>query len=250
MWRIHDLGSPGDRRQGESAGNPLGGDDQIGDDAFVIAREHRAGAGESGLHFVSDEHHALGAAPRRERGQETRSGNDESALALDGLDDHSGEVLRADLLFDDGDRTGRRGWSVDVTVAERVGQRGTVDLWGERPEPALVRLVLGGHRHREIGAAVVGVLEHHHRLPTGVRPRDLDGVLHRLGPGIEQRRALVVIPGSEPVERLGHFHIALVRGDHETGVGERLHLRGHRVHDRRRAVADGGDRDPGSEVDQ
>ena len=67
---------------------------------------------------------------------------------------------------------------------------------------------------------------------------DLDGVLDRLGAGVEQRGALVVVARGELVERLGDGDVALVRRDHEARVGERLDLGLDRVDDARRAVAD------------
>ena len=115
---------------------------------------------------------SLRAAPLEERGQEPGRRLDEAALALDGLDDERGEVLGADLLLDLVDRAGGgRSPSTVLAVAERVGQRRAVDLGGERAEAVLVRHVLGGQRHREVGAAVVGVVE-----------RD-DGLLPRYGRG-------------------------------------------------------------------
>ena len=76
--------------------------------------------------------------------------------------------------------------------AQRVGHRHPVDLAGERAEALLVRHVLGGQRHRQVGAAVVGVVERDHRLPPGVVAGDLDRVLDRLGARVEQRGALLV----------------------------------------------------------
>ena len=53
--------------------------------------------------------------------------------------------------------------------AVRVGHRHPVDLVGERAEAVLVRHVLRGQRHRQVGAAVVGVVERDDRRPAGVR---------------------------------------------------------------------------------
>jgi hypothetical protein len=94
------------------------------------------------------------------------------------------------------------------------------------------------------------VVEDHHGVAAGGPAGDLDRVLHRLGAGVEQRRALVVIAGGEPVELLADLHVALVGGDHEAGVGERRDLLDDPVNDQFGAVADRGHRDPGAEVDQ
>ena len=208
-----------------------------------------AGAGEAGLHLVGDEHDPVRVRPLDQCGQEPRRGHDEAALALDRLDHQRGEVLGADVPLEVLDAAGGRGGAVEA-VAERVGHRRPVDLRRERAEPVLVRHVLGGHRHRQRRAAVVGVLEHRDgRAPRG-QPRDLDGVLHRLRAGVEQRRALLVAAGGDRVERLGHGDVAVVRGDHETGVGERRHLVAYGLDHRGRAVADRGDGDARPEVDE
>src|SRR5215813_889275 len=98
--------------------------------------------------------------------------------------------------------------------AERVGHGHAVDLTGERPEALLVRHVLGGHRHRQVGAAVVGMVEHHDRVPAGGEPGDLDRVLDGLGAGVEQRGPLVMIAGRYPREdrkstRLNSSHVRI-----------------------------------------
>ena len=75
----------------------------------------------------------------------------------------------ADLLVEVVDRAGRR-LLAGEPVAQRVGHRRPVDLARERPEALLVGHVLGRHRHREVGAPVVGVVEDGHRVPAGRRP--------------------------------------------------------------------------------
>ena len=235
---------------------PLAVTDQVRLDAFVLAGEHRSGAGEPGLHLVGDEHDIVLAAPVQQRGQEAVGGNDEAALTLDGFDDHRGEVVGADLLVDHVDRP--LGGQLAVGgqllavfgVAERIGQRRAVDLGGERAEAVLVRHGLGGQRHRQVRAAVVGVIERHDRLLARVRPGDLDGVLHRLRPGVEQRRPLLAAAGREPVEVFGDRDVALVRRDHEAGVGEVGDLVLHGLDHARRRVADRRDRDARAQIDE
>ena len=70
--------------------------------------------------------------------------------------------------------------------AQRVGHRDPVDLAGERAEPVLVRHVLGGQRHGQVGAPVVGVIEDHDGGPAGGIAGDLHRVLHRFRAGVEQ----------------------------------------------------------------
>src|SRR5580692_11266145 len=128
---------------------------------------------------------------------------------------------------------------------ERVGHGHPVDVGGERPEPVLVGHVLGRHRHRQVGAAVVGVVEHHDRRAPGRVPRDLDRVLDGLSPGVEQRGPLVEVARSDPVELLADLHVTPVGRDHEAGVREPRHLLGDPLHDQFGAVADRGHGDPG-----
>src|SRR5262249_51020814 len=101
----------------------------------------------------------------------------------------------------------------------------------------------------QVGTPVVRVVEHHHGLPPGRLARDLDSVLHRLGAGVEQRRALLEVTRREGVELLAYLYVGLVRCDHEAGVREALDLAAYRLDDARRGVAHGGHRDAGGEVD-
>ena len=166
------------------------------------------------------------AAPVGQRRQEARRRDDEAALALDRLDEHAGDVGRPDLRLDHRDRAGGGLLAGQARlVAERVGHRHPVDLARERPEAVLVGHVLRGQRHREVGPAVVGVVEDDDGLPAGGQPGDLDRVLHGLGAGVEQRRALLVVAGGQPGQLLADGDVPLVRPDHEAGVGEGGHLR-------------------------
>src|ERR1700726_4934023 len=61
--------------------------------------------------------------------------------------------------------------------AQRVSHRHPVDLARERPELVLVRHVLGGQRHCQVGAPVVAVVERDDRLAPGGVPSDLHRVL-------------------------------------------------------------------------
>src|SRR6202140_3480250 len=54
-----DFGARGEGAQGESVGDALGGDQDVGDDAVVLDGKHFAGAGEAGLDFVGDEEDAV-----------------------------------------------------------------------------------------------------------------------------------------------------------------------------------------------
>ena len=180
-----------------------------------------------GLDLVGDEHDAVVLRPGGEGRQEAGRGLDEAALAEDRLDRDARQVGHADLLVEVVDRAGGR-LLAGQAVAERVRHRRAVDLGGERAEAVLVRHVLRRHRHRQVGAAVVGVVEHAHRVAAGRDPGDLDGVLDGLGAGVEQRALLGVVARGQLGEGLAHLDVAGVRRDHEAGVGEGRDLVGHR----------------------
>lgn len=178
---------------------------------------------------------------------------DEAALAEHRLDDDRGDVVRADLLGDLVDRLGG-GLGARVLLAGRpavaVGHRDAVDLGRERAEAVLVRHVLRGQRHRQVRTAVVAVVEDDDRLALGVGAGDLDGVLDGLGAGVEEGGLLLVVARRQLGERLGDRDVALVRRDHEAGVGEVLQLGGGAADHGLGGGADGGHGDTGTEVDE
>ena len=94
------------------------------------------------------------------------------------------------------------------------------------------------------------VLEGDDRVAPGVVAGDLDRVLDRLGAGVDQHRALLVVAGRQPVERLAHRDIALVRRHHRAGVGELLDLALDGLDHCRGAGPDVDDGDAGAEVDE
>ena len=246
---VHQLGAAGDAGERKAAGDALGGRHQVGHDALVVDGEPRAGAAEPGLDLVGDEHDAVVRRPGGEGRQEAGRRLDEAALAEDRLDHDARQVGHADLLVEVVDRAGG-GLLAGEPVAERVGHRGAVDLGGERAEAVLVRHVLRRHRHREVRAAVVRVVEHAHGVAAGRDAGDLHGVLDGLGAGVEERALLRVVAGGQLGQRLAHLDVAGVRRDHEAGVGEGRDLVVDRPDDRRRRVADRDHRDAGAQVDQ
>src|SRR5271170_1086776 len=54
-----NFGARGEGAQGESVGDALGGDQDVGHDSVVLDGEHFAGAGEAGLDFVGDKKNAV-----------------------------------------------------------------------------------------------------------------------------------------------------------------------------------------------
>ena len=139
----------------------------------------------------------------------------------------------------------------ELGVAERIGQRRAVDLRRERAEAVLVGHRLRGQRHREVGAAVIGVVERHHRLLAGVRAGDLDRRSRPLpNPELNSAERFSKSPG---VRRLSASATATYSS--YGVIMKQVWVKSatcvaHRVDDARRRVADGGDGDAGSQVDE
>ncbi len=97
---------------------------------------------------------------------------------------------------------------------------------------------------------MVRVVEDDDCVATGCVTGDLDCVLDSFCAGVEQHGTLLVVTGGEFGETLGDLDVALVRSNHETGVGEVCDLILNCGHDGRVGSADAGHRDTGTEVDQ
>ncbi len=97
---------------------------------------------------------------------------------------------------------------------------------------------------------MVGVVEDDDGIAAGVGASDLHGVLDSLGTGVEQHGALLVITGGQTVESFGDLDVALVRVDHEAGVGEGLELGLRGLDHAGVRVAGRGHGDSRSEVDE
>ena len=63
------------------------------------------------------------------------------------------------------------------------------------------------------------MVENHHGRPPGGRPGVLDRVLQRLAAGVEQRGALLMVAGCDPVQRFSDLDVGLIRGGQKAGVG-------------------------------
>ena len=203
---------------------------------------------------ATNTHAVARGTTRRARGRKPVGGDDEAALALDRLDHDAGDVVGADLLVDHGRSRGAAACSpvMPAGLAERVGHRRPVDLAGERPEAVLVGHVLGGHRHRQVGAAVVGVVEDRRPRRGRCATRAIFTAFSTASaPELNSADCFVVVARGELGQRLADVDVAVVRRDHEAGVGERARPAPAPGADHRAArVADAGHRDAGAEVDQ
>ena len=94
------------------------------------------------------------------------------------------------------------------------------------------------------------VLHHYDGGTAGVLAGDLDGVLNGFGAGVDQHALLGEVARRMFGKLLAHFDVVGVRSGGEVGVGELGHFLLHGRDDFRRAVADAGHGDAGSEIDE
>ena len=124
-----------------------------------------------------------------------------------------------------------------------------VNIAGERPKPEPVRHHLEVHRHREVGAAVVPVVENADAGATGVFAGNLDRVFDGLGARVEQNRLFGKVARGVLGEQFAEANVRLVSVNPEKGVRESLRLLvgslGHRII----GMTDGIDSDAAPEID-
>ncbi len=94
LGRVHDLGLPDDGRERQAAAERFCDRDQIGLDAVLLAREERAGAAESRLDLVGDQHDAVHVGDSPQLAQELRRRRNEAALTEHRLDDDRRDAVR------------------------------------------------------------------------------------------------------------------------------------------------------------
>ena len=94
------LGPGDDAGERQAAGEALADAHDVGLDAVVLARPHRAGAPDAGLHLVDDEQDAVRVAQRAQVGQPAGRRHDVAALALDRLDEDRRHVGRVGELLE------------------------------------------------------------------------------------------------------------------------------------------------------
>ena len=125
-----------------------------------------------------------------------------------------------------------------------------VDLRREGTEAALVRHDLAGETHGEQRPAVKPAGEGDHGGAFGMDPRNLDGILDRLGSGIEEQRFLRKVPRRRRIQPLGEADVGLVGSHVETGMGEQFRLLRHRRHHPRVPMTGVDHRDARGEIDE
>ena len=215
---VHDLRAPDHPGEGKPGSDRLRDRDQVRLDLEVLHREHPAGAPEARLHLVGDEDDPVPVAERAKALDVRARSRNEATLAELRLEDDRRDVLRRDVRLEDALERCERLEGVGAAVRVRVGS--PVDLGRERPHSCLVRVELRGQRERQQGAAVEAALERDHARTARVEPRELDGVLDRLGTGVEERGPGLAGDRDERAEALGELDVGLVRDDRVVGVQE------------------------------
>ncbi len=177
---LHHLALAAERSQRQAAADALGERDQVRLDTEPL-RGARVTGGETGLHLVEDQHHAVLVTQGADAGQVALVGEHDREVLDHRLDHHRGDI--ATVLGQDSLEHGqvvvrhdvhRARLHVEGDVAHRsvggadVGQRGL-------------------HRHlQRVVPAVIAALDLHDRLALGVRPGGADGVHQRLGARVRE----------------------------------------------------------------
>lgn len=147
----------------------------------MLARKERAGAAESGLDLVGNQHDAVLVGNASQLVQKGRRRRYEAAFTEDGLDDECrNAVRRYDRVKELAERRDR------LTRADTVmfvRKRRMIDLAAERSKMLFVGRGLSGHRERQQRAAMVPVGECDDGGAASVLPGDLNGVFGCLRAG-------------------------------------------------------------------
>src|SRR5207248_6449277 len=129
-------------------------------------------------------------------------------------------------------------------------ERKAIELRRERPETRLVGVRLRREAHREQRPPVEAALEGDHGWALRVRARELDRVLDRLRPRVEEGGARLARDRRELRQALGQGDVDLVGDDREVGVAEALELLLRGGDHTRVRVADVEAADPAGEVEE
>ena len=232
---IHDVSAARHGRDGKAPGHRLGQGNHVWHHTALFDGIPGAGAACAGLHLIDDHHNAVLVAHCADVLQQGARGGVEAAFALHRLDDDGGHAAGLDIVFKDL-LDGLDG-IFHRHAALGVGKAGVEDFAGERAKTGLVGHDFARQRHGQRGAAVVSTTEGNHPTTAGVAAGNLDGVFHGFSAGGEQHGLFGEVAGGFVVQALGQLHIAFVGQHLKAGVGKALHLRLHRLHDLRMAVA-------------
>ena len=199
--RRFEHGAYQDRAHREAVGDALGHGDDVRTDAGVLVGEELPATAVAGLDFVENQHRFVLGAERAEVAHELVRRQLDAAHALDALDDDRRDAALAEFGFD----------------GEGVVEREVSNIQSliDRGDDARVIRYADSRR----GAPVEGMLEGEDALLAVVERRELEGVLVRLGTGVDQEQGVVVVARSL-AEAVGE--LLLERVNHRVGVKAQL----------------------------
>src|SRR5260370_36865466 len=93
----------------------------------------------------------------------------------------------------------------------RIGERYAIDVAGKRLKAGLVWMRFAGERHGQQRSAMERILKANYRGTPGISTRDLDGVLHRLGTGVDAESFLGRFARRQRVQFFRESDVAFVR---------------------------------------
>src|SRR5215217_6321709 len=209
--RVHDLRLSCNAGYRESTAHALGRGNDVRLDPRVLDGEHLARPAETRLDLVHDHHDAVLVAQLPQSPHVEVRERYEAALPTHRLDDDRRDAARVhrahERLLDGREAVAHAaaGTIPACRAAVRVGRRDPVDLGYKRPEALLVGVRLPCKGHREHSTPVEGVLEGYDRRSPRVVTCDLGRVLDRLGPRVDEERALLCVAGYQRVQLLGQL---------------------------------------------
>src|SRR5215831_208004 len=164
--------------------------DQVGDNFPVIDGEPLAGSSESGHDLVGNNQDAVLVAYFAHALHVAIGRNENAIRAGDGFEDEGGDRLRSfelDDLFDHVERfLSRVGFAVNAVVRIEYADNARNARLG-CPSAGIAR-----QADRSGGRAVIRTITRNDLVATGVKTRDLDGVLIGLGPAIGEEESVDV----------------------------------------------------------
>src|SRR5690625_3551194 len=249
---LHDRGRSGDRREGEPAGQALGGDDDVGADPGVLVAPEGSGASEAGLDLVGDQEEPVLVGALAQPLHERVGHRHVTALTEYRLDEDRGGVLG-----------GGRGGELVIELPEGVlhgvglrhpqtvgvGEGGDDDAGHQRTDAGADLGPGRGEGGRTHGAPVEGTGEHDRVLAPGGLACQTQGGFDGLTAGVDVEELVHALgqdltePFGEPQQRtMHHGGVLAVDESSDLLLGGRDHLGV--------AVAGAGDADSRREVEK
>ena len=224
---VHHLGAAHDARERQPARDALGDGHQVGDHTLVVGGEPRPVRPNPVCTSSATKTIPLLGAPPRSAGRKPGAGSMKPPSPWIGSMTSAAIWSAPTCLLDLVDRPGG-----GLLAGHALGGRGSRRPPGRgRPRARtgrspLVGHGLGGQRHREVGAAVVAVVEDDDRGTIGRARAIFTAFSTASAPELNSATFLAWSPGVSSASASHDRDVPLVRRDHETGVGEVGELRG------------------------